>query len=307
MAPGCSPARRRAWAWPTCAPSCKRALASRPAWSCPAVTAGRPPSCAFPWRPRMSERKVRGLLAEDEAPQRVRLEKLLKEAWPELDLVAVCASGTEAQQAARTLRPQVAVLDIRMPGVSGLDVARDVVAGGGHVAFITGYDQYAVDAFATNAVDYLLKPVDEARLAETVGRLRQRLAQGRPADMERLVEALRQALQPPPKDTIRWISATVGDSVRMVDVNDVLFFRASEKYVRVVTPDDELVIRTPLKELAAGLDPDQFWQVHRSAIVRVAAMEKLRRNELGHYRLSLQGSREKLPVSAAAARRFRGM
>ncbi|HLS05312.1 MAG TPA: LytTR family DNA-binding domain-containing protein [Wenzhouxiangella sp.] len=255
----------------------------------------------------MSDNTVRGLLAEDEAPQRARLEKLLKETWPELDLVAVCASGTEAQQAARTLRPQVAFLDIRMPGVSGLDVARDVVAGGGHVAFITGYDQYAVDAFATNAVDYLLKPVDEARLAETVGRLRQRLSQGRPADMERLVETLRQALQPPPKDHIRWISATVGDSVRMVDVNDVLFFRASEKYVRVVTADDELVIRTPLKELAAGLDPEQFWQVHRSAIVRVAAMKKLRRNELGHYRLSLQGSREKLPVSAAAARRFRGM
>src|SRR5690625_5155310 len=106
----------------------------------------------------MSDNTVRGLLAEDEAPQRIRLERLLKEIWPELDLVAGCASGTEAQQAVRALRPQVAFLDIRMPGVSGLDVARDVVAGGGHVAFITGYDQYAVDAFATNAVDYLLKP-----------------------------------------------------------------------------------------------------------------------------------------------------
>src|SRR5690625_6585188 len=127
----------------------------------------------------MSDNTVRGLLAEDEAPQRARLEKLLKETWPELDLVAVCASGTEAQQAVRALRPQVAFLDIRMPGVSGLDVARDVVAGGGHVAFIAGYDQDAVDGLATNAVDYLLKPVDEARLAETVGRLRQRLAQGR--------------------------------------------------------------------------------------------------------------------------------
>src|SRR5690625_4875932 len=152
-APGCSPARYRAWAWPPCAPSCKRASATGPAWSCPALTAGRSPPCTFPWRLRMSDNTVRGLLAEDEAPQRIRLEKLLKEIWPELDLVAVCASGTEAQQAVRALRPQVAFLDIRMPGVSGLDVARDVVAGGGHVAFITGYDQYAVDAFATNAVD----------------------------------------------------------------------------------------------------------------------------------------------------------
>lgn len=255
----------------------------------------------------MTEASVRGMIAEDEAPQRRRLEAMLAEAWPELELVAVCADGNEACQAVAREQPAVAFLDIRMPRVSGLDVAACVAAHGGLVAFITGYDQYAVDAFAANAVDYLLKPIDEARLAETVRRLRERLARPSAQSLAALIEQLQAKPEPKRNRAIRWISASVGDSIRMVNVDDVLFFQASDKYVRVVTRDEEVTIRTPLRELLESLDDEQFRQVHRSVIVRVAAIRRLQRDELGRTYLLLRDHDEPLPVSAAAARQFRGM
>ena len=247
------------------------------------------------------------LVAEDEAPQRTALLDMLARAWPGLEVVAACEDGPSALDAARTHRPDVAFLDIRMPGVSGLDVAREVVAGGGLVVFTTAYDDYAIRAFDAGALDYLLKPVSPARLAQAVERLRQRLSSPRTGELESLVADLEARLRPQADRLFRWISARVGDRVRMIGIEEVLFFQAQDKYVRVATAGGDAVIRTPLKDLLAGLDPDTFWQVHRSVVVRVASIDRLRKDDLGKASLSLKGHGEALPVSTAFLHRFRGM
>ncbi|HUD43010.1 MAG TPA: LytTR family DNA-binding domain-containing protein [Dokdonella sp.] len=249
---------------------------------------------------------VTALIAEDEAPQRAALLDLLAEEWPELEIVGACEDGPSALLIAAERRPQIAFLDIRMPGIGGLDVARAVVAGGGLVVFTTAYDEYAVRAFEAGAADYLLKPIQPLRLRRTVERLRARLA--RPdAIAAAPLGALEARLRPQGERLIRWISASAGDSVRMIGIDEVVYFQAQDKYVRVVTGSDEAIIRTPLKDLLAGLDPDLFWQVHRGVVVRVAAIERLRKDELGRAVLRLKGRAEKLPVSAAFVHRFRGM
>ncbi len=250
--------------------------------------------------------RVTALVAEDEAPQRAALLAMLAQAWPALDVVAACEDGPSALEAAASLRPQVAFLDIRMPGVSGLDVARSVVGSGGLVVFTTAYDDYAIRAFDAGAIDYVLKPVSPARLAQAVARLQQRLAATPQGDASGM-KALEERLRPQGDRQLRWISASVGDTVRMIGVDEVLFFQAQEKYVRVATAAGDAFIRTPLKDLLAGLDPDMFWQVHRGAVVRVASIDRLRKDELGKASLSLKGHPEELPVSAAFLRLFRGM
>lgn len=250
---------------------------------------------------------VMALIAEDEAPQRAALLEMLEALWPALDVIAACEDGITALQAAAEHRPRVAFLDIRMPGVGGLDVARAVVAGGGLVVFTTAYDEYAIRAFEAGAVDYLLKPVSEARLRLAVDRLQERLRQPSGDDLQALVDDLEARLRPQGERQIRWISASIGDHVRMIGIDEVLFFQAQDKYVRVVTADDEALIRTPLKELLGGLDPDTFWQVHRGTVVRVSTIDRVRRDELGKTRIQLRGHRESLPVSAAFVHRFRGM
>ena len=250
---------------------------------------------------------VTALIAEDEAPQRRALQQQLRAAWPELDVVAVCEDGVSALEAAMQHRPQVAFLDIRMPGVSGLDVARQVVAQGGLVVFTTAYEDYAIRAFEAGAADYLLKPVQDARLEQAVARLRERLADARAPDLRTLIDDLEARLRPQGDRLIRWITASVGDSVRMIAIDDVLFFQAQDKYVRVVTAGDEAIIRMRLKELLGGLDPDVFWQVHRGVLVRVQAIDRVRKDELGRYQLSVKGRDDVLPVSGAFQQRFRGM
>ncbi len=250
---------------------------------------------------------ITALIAEDEAPQRAALLDMLAEAWPALDVIAVCEDGVSALDAAREHRPAVAFLDIRMPGVNGLDVARAVIAGGGLVVFTTAYDDYAIRAFEAGAADYLLKPVQPQRLAQAVERLQARIDEPRTPDLQALVEDLEARLRPQGERLIRWISASIGDCVRMIGIDEVLYFQAQDKYVRVVTGSDEAIIRTPVKDLLAGLDPDTFWQVHRGVVVRVAAIDRLRKDELGKASLSLRGRAESLPVSAAFLHRFRGM
>ena len=249
---------------------------------------------------------VTAIVAEDEAPQRSALLEMLAQAWPALEVVAACEDGPSALEAAARHRPQVAFLDIRMPGVSGLDVARAVVAAGGLVVFTTAYDDYAIRAFDAGAVDYLLKPVSPARLAQAIERLQARLAAPNSGEAAAL-KALEDRLRPQGDRQIRWITASVGDTVRMIGIDEVLFFQAQEKYVRVATAAGDAIIRTPIKELLAGLDPDTFWQVHRGAVVRVASIDRLRKDELGKASLSLKGHAEVLPVSAAFLRLFRGM
>ena len=250
---------------------------------------------------------VTALIAEDEAPQRLALQGQLSEAWPELEIVAVCEDGLSALDAVAMHKPSVAFLDIRMPGVSGLDVAKAVVGNGGLVVFTTAYDDYAIRAFDAGAADYLLKPVQPARLAQAVERLRERLLQAPATDLQAVMERLEARLRPTGGKLIRWITASIGDSVRMIGIDEVLCFQAQDKYVRVVTAQDESIIRTSLKELLAGLDPEEFWQVHRGVVVRVKAIDRVRKDEFGRHVLTLKGRGETLPVSAAFQQRFRGM
>lgn len=233
--------------------------------------------------------------------------EMLAAAWPELEVVAACEDGIAAMTAIAEHRPQVAFLDIRMPGVGGLDVAKAAVAAGGLVVFTTAYDEYAVGAFEAGAVDYLLKPVRHDRLEDAVERLQARLREPRPSDLQTLVEDLEARLRPRDERLIRWISASAGDSVRVIGIDEVLYFQARDKYVCVVTAEGQAVIRTPLKELLAGLDPDGFWQVHRGTVVRVSAIDRVRKDELGKYRLQVRDRPEQLQVSAAFVHRFRGM
>lgn len=249
---------------------------------------------------------VTAVIAEDEKPLRDALRAMLGIAWPELEVVAECEDGIAAMEAIAAHRPALSFLDIRMPGVSGLDVARAAIAAKSLVVFTTAYDEYAVRAFEAGAVDYLLKPLRPERLATTLARVQARL-RVRDDDADARMAALEAQLRPSGPRLIRWISAAVGDSVRMLGLDEVLYFQSQDKYVRVVTADGEAIIRTPLKELLAGLDPDEFWQVHRGTVVRVSAIDRLRRDELGKSALRLRGREDTLPVSAAFLHRFRGM
>ncbi|MBP6749296.1 MAG: response regulator transcription factor [Xanthomonadaceae bacterium] len=247
------------------------------------------------------------VIAEDEQPLRDALVAMLRAAWPELRIVAECEDGIAAMEAIAAHRPDICFLDIRMPGVSGLDVARAAVAAKAQVVFTTAYDEYAVRAFEAGAVDYLLKPLQPERVDLAIARLRERMREAKTDEAVARVDTLEVALRPRDARAIRWISASVGDSVRMIGIDEVLFFQAQDKYVRVVANDGEAVIRMPIKELLAGLDPETFWQVHRGTIVRVAAIDRVRKDELGKWALSLRGCGETLPVSSAFLHRFRGM
>lgn len=250
--------------------------------------------------------RVTALIAEDEQPQRAELRALLAQLWPQLEIVAECADGLAALEAVESLRPQVAFLDIRMPGVSGLEVAR-AAGENAQVVFITAYQEHALSAFEEGAVDYLLKPIAVERLQRALDRTRARLRDNVKADLTMILNTVQQKLAGTAKQGIKWITASVGNTVRMYSVDEVLFFQAQEKYTRVVTDHDEAFIRAPLKELVGALDPETFWQVHRSAIVRVGAIEAVEKDEEGRLTLRLRGRADKLPISSAIQHRFRGM
>lgn len=246
------------------------------------------------------------LVAEDEAPQRRALCELLHDLWPELTIVAECHDGRAALEALATLRPKIAFLDIRMPGVSGLEVARAASAQA-HVVFTTAFDEYAVSAFDEGVIDYLLKPIRRERLARTIERLKQRITAD-PPGIETLIDALQGRLPPrAPSPTIRWITGCVGRVTKMFAIDEVLFFQAQDKYVRVVTASDEMQIRLPLRELAAGLDSEVFWQVHRSVIVCARAIAKVEPDPDGRLVLHVKGRPDRLPVSNAFHHRFKPM
>ena len=246
------------------------------------------------------------LIAEDEQPQRLALQKTLQELMPEAHIVAVCEDGLSAMEAMQQHQPALALLDIRMPGLSGLEVARSA-PDGTQIVFTTAYDEYAVKAFEAGAVDYLLKPIKPERLQQAIDRFRERHQTKTAPDISHFLDALENKLRAAPNKSIKWVTASVGDTVKMFSIDDVLFFQAQDKYIRVVTNTDEAIIRTPLKELLGSLDPDIFWQVHRSVVVRVSAIDRVRKDELGHYLLTLKDRTEILPISSAFQSRFRGM
>lgn len=246
------------------------------------------------------------LIAEDEQPQREALQKMLQELMPEANIVAVCEDGLSALEAMQQFQPNIALLDIRMPGLGGLEVARSATTST-QIIFTTAYDEYAVKAFETGAVDYLLKPIKPERLQQAIERVRQRFQTKAMPDISNLIDALEIKLRGTASKSIKWVTASVGDTVKMFSIDDVLFFQAQDKYIRVVTNADEAIIRTPLKELIASLDQDIFWQVHRSAVVRVSAIDRVHKDELGHYSLYLKDRTDTLPISSAFQSRFRGM
>jgi DNA-binding LytR/AlgR family response regulator len=254
---------------------------------------------------------ARALIADDEDLPRNELREMLASAWPGLRIVAECEHGPAAVEAIDAHEPDIAFLDIRMPGLSGLDVAR-AASGRCHIVFTTAYDSHAVAAFDAGAADYLLKPVQAERLAQTVQRLQERLAARSAAPaLDGLVEQLAARLKPggdgAPREPLRWVSASVGDTIKLFGIDEVLFFQSDEKYTRVVTASDEAHIRKPLKEILEGLDPQAWWQIHRGAVVRAAAVQRAQRDELGRITLHLRNHAEKLAVSQAWAWRFKPM
>ena len=260
---------------------------------------------------------MRALIAEDEPILAAVLAKSLQRLWPGIDIVATCANGIEAFEQALALRPEVLFVDIKMPGKTGLEAVEELAdAWDGpqpfpQVVFVTAYDDYALAAFEHEAADYVLKPVNDARLGKTIERLRKRLGAraglGEP-DMAALLAQMR-ALLPagPAPDKLTVVRAAVGNQVRMIPVAEVVYFEATDKYVNVVTADAESLIRVSLKELLPQLDDTQFWQIHRGTIVNAACVVSATRDDMGKVSLTLRNRAEKLRVSSLYAHLFRQM
>ena len=244
----------------------------------------------------------RALIAEDEPVLRDELVELLGQLWPELEIVARVGDGVAALRALDESHPDLMFLDIQMPGLSGVDVARQVGARC-HIVFITAYNQYAVSAFDQGAVDYVLKPVTAGRLATAISRLKEKLA-APPRDLSRLLAQLGNGAG---KAHLKWINASRGSAVRLITVDEIAYFKADSKYTLVITGEGESVIRKTIKELLEELDPEAFWQIHRSTVVNVNAIDSVVRAMDGRVQVRLKNRKELLPVSETYAHLFRSM
>ncbi|MGQ3052622.1 MAG: LytR/AlgR family response regulator transcription factor [Roseateles sp.] len=245
------------------------------------------------------------LIADDEEAPREQLRAALARLWPELAIVAASANGAEAWDDCLAHEPAIAFLDIRMPGLTGLDVARrlSALAAPPLIVFVTAFDDHALAAFDTGAVDYVLKPVDDERLAQTLARLRSRLTQPAPdtAALQRLLASLAS-----PKPVPRPIQAGVGREVLLIQPEDIIYFEADQRYTRVVHQGGDALIRTPLRELLTQFDPDQFWQIHRSVLVNSRCIARAVRVDEGTMVVTLRGRDERLPVSRQFQALFKG-
>jgi DNA-binding LytR/AlgR family response regulator len=251
------------------------------------------------------------VIAEDEELLRNELSKLLAQAWPQLQIAAECEDGGSALEAIAEHQPEVAFLDIRMPGLTGLEVAEAVAEASPktQIVFVTAYDQYAIDAFDKGAVDYLLKPIAPERLAATVQRLQTRLAHGG-TDAEALAALIRQLgarLPAGPAEPLVWITASAGKDTRLIMVDDVAYFQADHKYTVVMTAEGESLLRKPIRELLEVLDPSTFKQIHRSTIVNLKAIASIARDDTGKGTVKLKSRPETLTVSQPFMALFRNM
>jgi DNA-binding LytR/AlgR family response regulator len=251
----------------------------------------------------------KAIIADDEKELRGYLRALLTEAWPELEICGEAANGKEALEMVDSCQSQIAFLDIKMPGLSGLDVAKRI-ADKCHIVFVTAYDQYAVEAFEREAVDYLVKPVTKKRLTQTIQRLKKRL-QTSPAPPAGLADMITHILAGMPGHTateyLRWIKTQYKDSIRLFPVEEVDYFHAADKYTLVMTVTGEALIKKSIRELAQELDPQQFWQIHRATIVNVSKIERVSRSLTGRGILKLKNRTESLTVSRQYLHLFKQM
>ena len=249
--------------------------------------------------------RVTAVIADDEPLLRAQLKARLARLWPDLDVVQEMENGRDVDAVIERHSPALFFLDIHMPGVNGLEAAR-AIGCRAHVVFVTAFDQYAVEAFEQGAVDYVLKPFNEDRLAITVERLRARVG-SQPPQLQDLLESLASRLAPRASEHLRWIKASVGSNVRLIPVEEVLFFQSDDKYTRVVTHEAESLIRKPIRELLDELDPAKFWQIHRATIVNVDHIATVRRGLKDQAEISLREHAETLVVSRAFTHLFKQM
>jgi DNA-binding LytR/AlgR family response regulator len=247
---------------------------------------------------------LKAVIAEDEPVLRHELKETLAAVWPELVVCAEAEDGIQAMHAMSAHTPDVLFLDIQMPGMDGLEVAQQA-SGKCHVVFVTAYDKYAVAAFEQGAVDYVMKPFSAARLATTVARLKAKVA-GAPANLDGILKALASRLESS-KEYLRWITASQGQNLRLITVDEICYFQADNKYTLVVTADTQTLIRRPIKELVDEVDPKMFWQIHRSTLVNISAIAGVNRDFKGHLHVRLKQRKETLPVSESYVHLFKQM
>lgn len=248
------------------------------------------------------------IIADDERMMRDQLRSRLEQVWPELEILAEAKNGEEAIQMVNTYQPDLIFLDIRMPVKTGLEAAKEI-ANKAHVVFITAYDQYAIEAFDQGAVDYVLKPADVERLSRTVERLKARLISAiQPQDMNAILSQLAKQMGNIAKPNyLQWIQASIGQELRLIPVEEILFFQSDEKYTRVQTASYEALIRKPVRDLTEELDPALFWQIHRSTLVNAKAISGVVRDMRGRHLVQVKGSTEKLEVSRSFVHLFKQM
>ena len=251
------------------------------------------------------------IIADDERLMRDQLRLRLNQAWPELEIVGEAKNGAEAVELVARLKPDLTFLDIRMPGTTGLEAARQI-GGQSHIVFVTAYDQYALEAFERGALDYVLKPPEPERLQVTVNRLKERLA--RPKDalavndgVTQMLAQLAEKMAVPKPVFLKWIQASIGQDLRMIPVEDILFFRSDDKYTCVQTERFEALIRKPVRDLAEELDPALFWQIHRATLVNVNAIEGVTRDLRGRHLVLIKGKSDRLEVSRSFLHLFKQM
>lgn len=255
---------------------------------------------------------ITAIIAEDEPILRAQLKAKLTKLWPELKILADVGDGEAALEAIAEHQPRLAFLDIQMPEMTGVEVAKSLAANRDikcHIVFVTAFDQYAVEAFETGAIDYVLKPYSDERLQTAITRLRERLGGvdgAAPQNLEALVAHLSAKLNPQ-NERLKWIKANIGSNLRLIPIDDVLFFQSDEKYTLVATKDLDALIKTPIKEILEGVDAEKFWQIHRSTIVNATAIETVTRDFRGQATVKVRGRKENLTVSRPFSHLFKQM
>ena len=251
------------------------------------------------------------IIAEDEPILRAQLKAKLGKLWPELKILADVGDGEAALEAIAEHHPSLAFLDIQMPEMTGVEVAKSLASNRAlkcHIVFVTAFDQYAVEAFDTGAIDYVLKPYSDERLQAALGRLKERLnaVPAQPQNLDALMQHLAAKLNPG-AEKLKWVKANIGANLRLIPVDEVLFFQSDEKYTLVATKEFDALIKTPIKELLDGLDLEKFWQIHRSTVVNAASIDSVSRDFRGQATVKVKGRKENLTVSRPFSHLFKQM